>query len=148
MQAFDNKVLLGDGRLLWQQCTVRGLFDEAGRITEFQAVMQDITRRKESEEALRLGEERFRAILDSMVDGVIVLDKGGLRDSLQPGGGEDFPATAWRRCCDQSVQELFAPDDWPKYDDYLARHLGKIRPKSSRSTPFAPTAARCPSTWQ
>src|SRR5580704_19486772 len=26
MQAFDNKLLLGNGRLLWQQCTVRALF--------------------------------------------------------------------------------------------------------------------------
>jgi PAS domain S-box-containing protein len=94
MQAFDNKLLLGQGKLLWQQCTVRGLFDEAGRITEFQAVMQDITRRKESEEALRLGEERFRAILDSMVDGVIVLDKDGGVTLFNPGGGKDFPAPA------------------------------------------------------
>ena len=74
LQAFDNKLLLGDGRLVWQQCTVRALFDDVGELCEFQAVMQDITRRKESEEALRLGEERFRAILDSMVDGVMVLE--------------------------------------------------------------------------
>jgi two-component system, cell cycle sensor histidine kinase and response regulator CckA len=122
MQAFDNKVLLGDGRQLWQLCTARALFDDSGRITEFQAVMQDITRRKESEEALRLGEERFRAILDSMVDGVVVLDKDGCVTLFNPAAERIFqrpPAEVLRR----SVQNLFVPDDWPKYNEYLTRHL-------------------------
>jgi PAS domain S-box-containing protein len=124
IQAFDNKLLLGDGRLLWQQCTARALFDDGGRITEFQAVMQDITRRKESEEALRLGEERFRAILDSMVDGVIVLDKAGCVTLFNPAAGKIFqraPTEVLR----QPVQNLFAPGDWAKYNDYLGRHLGQ-----------------------
>jgi len=128
VQAFDSKLLLGDGKLLWQQCTVRGLFDETGRITEFQAVIQDITRRKESEEALRLGEERFRAILDSMVDGVIVLDKEGGVTLFNPAAERIFQRPA-EQVLAKSVQELFTPDDRPKYDEYLARHLGQNPPK-------------------
>jgi hypothetical protein len=128
VQAFDSKMLMANGRLLWQQCTVRGLFDEAGRITEFQAVMQDITRRKESEEALRLGEERFRAILDSMVDGVIVLDKEGGVTLFNPAAEGIFQRPA-AQVLQKSVQELFAPDDRPKYNDYLGRHLGQNPPK-------------------
>jgi len=124
MQAFDNKLVLASGRLLWQQCTARALFDESGRISEFQAVMQDITRRKESEEALRLGEERLRAILDSMVDGVIVLDKHGRVTLFNPAAERIFqrpPAEVLR----EPVENLFAPGDWAKYHDYLARHLGQ-----------------------
>jgi PAS domain S-box-containing protein len=124
MQAFDNKLVLGSGRRLWQQCTARALFDESGRITEFQAVMQDITRRKESEEALRLGEERFRAILDSMVDGVIVLDKDGCVTLLNPAAERIFQSPP-AEVLHQSVQNLFTPGDWPKYNDYLVRHLGQ-----------------------
>jgi two-component system cell cycle sensor histidine kinase/response regulator CckA len=124
MQAFDNKLVLGSGRLLWQQCTVRALFDESGGITELQAVMQDITRRKESEEALRLGEERLRAILDSMVDGVIVLDQHGRVTLFNPAAERIFqraPAEVLR----EAVENLFAPGDWTKYHDYLAGHLGQ-----------------------
>jgi two-component system, cell cycle sensor histidine kinase and response regulator CckA len=128
VQAFDSKVRQSSGRLLWQQCTVRGLFDEAGRITEFQAVMQDITRRKESEEALRLGEERIRAILDSMVDGVLVLDKEGGVTLFNPAAERIFQRPA-AQVLQKSVLELFAPDDRPKYNDYLARHLGQNPPK-------------------
>jgi PAS domain S-box-containing protein len=124
MQAFDNKLLLGDGRQIWQLCTARALFDQSGRINEFQAVMQDITRRKESEEALRLGEERFRAILDSMVDGVIVLDKDGCVTLFNPAAQRIFQRPH-AEVLHQSVQILFAPGDWPKYNDYLAQHLGQ-----------------------
>jgi PAS domain S-box-containing protein len=128
MQAFDSKMLLGDGRLLWQQCSVRALFDESGQITEFQAVLQDITRRKESEEALRLGEERFRAILDSMVDGVIVLDKEGAVTLFNPAAERIFLRPS-AQVLGRPVQCLFASDDWPKYTDYLTRHLGQNPPK-------------------
>jgi hypothetical protein len=128
MQAFDSKLLLGGGKLLWQQCTVRALFDEGGRIAEFQAVMQDITRRKESEEALRLGEERFRAILDSMVDGVIVLDGEGLATLFNPAAERIFQRPA-RQVLRHSLQGLFPPEEWPKYNDYLAHHLGQNPPK-------------------
>jgi hypothetical protein len=126
--AFDNKLLLEDGRLLWQQCTVRALFDDAAHITEFQAVMQDITRRKESEEALRLGEERFRAILDSMVDGVIVLDEKSGVTLFNPAAERIFQRSH-AQVLHKSVQELFPPEDQAKYGDYLARHLGQNPPK-------------------
>ncbi len=128
MQAFDSKLLLGGGKLLWQQCTVRALFDDRGGIAEFQAVMQDITRRKESEEALRLGEERFRAILDSMVDGVIVLDGEGLATLFNPAAERIFQRPA-AQVLRRSLQTLFSPEDWPKYNDYLSHHLGQNPPK-------------------
>jgi PAS domain S-box-containing protein len=126
--AFDSKLLMPSGRLLWQQCTVRGLFDQAGRVMEFQAVMQDITRRKESEQALRLGEERFRAILDSIVDGVIVLDKDGVVTFFNPAAEKIFQRPGVQ-VLKKSVEELFAPCDRLEYSDYLARHLGENPPK-------------------
>jgi two-component system cell cycle sensor histidine kinase/response regulator CckA len=128
MQSFDSKLRLGGGRILWQQCTVRALFGESGQIAEFQAVMQDITKRKESEEAVRLGEERFRAILDSMVDGVIVLDKDGCITLFNPAAERIFLRSAGQ-VLRQPVQRLFAPDDRTKYSEYLACHLGQNPPK-------------------
>ncbi|HEY3913801.1 MAG TPA: MASE1 domain-containing protein, partial [Verrucomicrobiae bacterium] len=94
VQAYDNKLQLGGGKLVWQQCTIRAMFDERGQITEYQAVIQDITRRKESEEALRLGEERFRAILYSVVDGVVVLDSTGAITLINPAAERVFGCPA------------------------------------------------------
>ena len=147
MQAFDSKMLLGNGRLLWQQCTVRALFDESGQITEFQAVMQDITRRKQSEEALRHGEERFRAILDSMVDGVVVLDKEGSITLFNPAAEKIFKRTS-AETLKHTVQVLSPLADLQKYGNYLSRHLGENhRPRSLKSTRSARTPCPCPSIW-
>ncbi len=128
IQAYDSKILLGNGKLVWQQCTVRALFDDAGQIKEFQGVIQDITRRKESEEALRLGEERFRAILHSVVDGVIVLDTAGAVTLFNPAAERVFGRLA-ADVLNSPFLELLSPEDREKYDDYIERHLGENPPK-------------------
>ena len=127
IQAYDSKILLGNGRLVWQQCTVRALFDDAGQITEFQGVIQDITRRKESEEALRLGEERLRAILHSVVDGVIVLDPTGAVTLFNPAAELVFGRPA-DQVLNRPFRELLSPEDWPKYEEYQI-HLGETPPR-------------------
>jgi two-component system, cell cycle sensor histidine kinase and response regulator CckA len=121
--AFDDKVRLEPTKIMWQHCTVRALFNERGNIIEYQAVIQDITRRKESEEALRLSEERLRAILGSMVDGVIVVDEKGLISWFNPAAEKVF----WRKASevlDKPIKDLLDGDDRQIYDTYLANHLG------------------------
>jgi hypothetical protein len=127
IQAYDTKILLGNGKLVWQQCTVRALFDDAGQIAEFQGVIQDITRRKESEDALRVGEERFRAILHSVADGVIVLDSNGAMTLFNPAAERVFGHLG-AQVLNRPFRELLSSEDWAKYDDYLT-HLGENPPK-------------------
>lgn len=55
--AFDHHVATSDGRSVWQQYTVRRLFSESGSTLEFQAVIQDITHHKQSEETLQQAKE-------------------------------------------------------------------------------------------
>jgi PAS domain S-box-containing protein len=123
IQSFDNKIFVGDDDYVWQQCTVRAMFDELGQITEFQAVMQDITRRKQSEEAIRRGEERLQAILNSMPDGVIVLDERGLVTLFNPAAEKIFQRKS-AHAQDRPIEELFAPSDQPNYEEYLSRNNG------------------------
>ena len=77
--SFDDKLLLADGKLVWHQCTIHGLFDEQGRPQEFQSVVHDITARKQLEETLREREEFFRLISENMTDMIAVLDRDGKR---------------------------------------------------------------------
>src|SRR5882724_12389752 len=50
--SFDYRVSAREGKLVWQQHTVRRLFDGNGGTLEFQAVVQDITQRKRVEDDL------------------------------------------------------------------------------------------------
>ena len=59
--SFDGRVVRSDGEVVWQLCTVRRLVDEEGGGHEFQAVIQDITRRRQIEEQLRQA-QRMEAI--------------------------------------------------------------------------------------
>lgn len=53
----------------------RVIFDQSGRVIEYQSVGRDITEQLQTEENLRLSERRFRTILDSNADGIIIIDE-------------------------------------------------------------------------
>ncbi len=48
----EVRIKLYSKLILWNQWTIRGIFDEEGKLTEFQCVGQDITDRKQAEEEL------------------------------------------------------------------------------------------------
>ncbi len=56
----EYRVLIG-GEIRWQQWTDRGVFDEQGRLAEFQSVGRDITKQRKTEEALVLAKETAEA---------------------------------------------------------------------------------------
>jgi two-component system cell cycle sensor histidine kinase/response regulator CckA len=118
IRMYDNKVVVGPGQFIWQQCSVRALFDEEEQILEFQAVVQDITLRKQSEEALRTGEERLQSILHSMPDGVVVLNESGQVTLFNPAAEKIFQRKAIQ-VLDHPLDELFAEADRQKYAQYL-----------------------------
>jgi PAS domain S-box-containing protein len=55
-----------DGKLFWEKALITSLKDEAGRITHFLAVKEDITQRKQAEDALQQERVFTNAVLDSV----------------------------------------------------------------------------------
>ena len=66
--SFEHRVAGLDGALIWQQCTVRRLFRADGQTLEFQAVIQDITHRKQTEQTLRTSERKYRSLVANIPD--------------------------------------------------------------------------------
>ena len=62
----EYRLQLAGGGLRWIQATGRARFDDNHAPTRFSGTVQDITPRKNAEEELRLTNERFRLLADSM----------------------------------------------------------------------------------
>lgn len=66
--SFDHRQRAPDGQMVWYQYRIRRLFSDKGDTLEFQAVIQDVTHSKQSEQALRASEEKYRSLIDHIPD--------------------------------------------------------------------------------
>jgi PAS domain S-box-containing protein len=82
--SFDHRLSSPDDCVVWHQYRVRRLFQKKDDTREFQAVIQDITQRKQSELALRASEEKYRSLIDHIPDVVWTADSN--RDLLYISG--------------------------------------------------------------
>jgi len=70
----EHRAMISSGEVRWMQWTNRGIFDDQGRLVEFQATGRDITERKAAEDALRRSETNYRAIFNAVNDVLFVHD--------------------------------------------------------------------------
>jgi len=71
----EKRYLRKDGSTIWAAFTLVLERDAAGKPLYEIAVFDDITARRDAEEALRRERERFRAVVDSANEGILVYDK-------------------------------------------------------------------------
>ncbi|RPJ52492.1 MAG: PAS domain S-box protein, partial [Methanobacteriota archaeon] len=71
----EHRIVMPDGEIRWQQWTDRAFFDRSGRIVEYQSVGRDVTDRKHAEEEIQRSYQRLSDILESLPDGIFVIDK-------------------------------------------------------------------------
>ena len=70
----EHKVILPDGSIGWHHWTDHVILDDAGNVVELQGIGRDITERKRFEKALSASEEKYRQIVDTMMEGIWVVD--------------------------------------------------------------------------
>ncbi len=79
----EHRVFRVDGTFGWTSSRAIPILDEEGEIVEWLGTASDFTRRKKAEEALRNSEEKYRTVLSSMDEGLmiaeVIFDETGYR---------------------------------------------------------------------
>ena len=70
----DYRMLTRDGRTIWVRDEAVLLRDDSGKPWLWQGVLLDITEMKQTEEALRESEERFRSAFEDAATGIALID--------------------------------------------------------------------------
>jgi len=65
-----------NGELYWERFYISPIIDDQGTITHFIGVIEDITLRKQAEEALQKSEERYRKLVETSPNGIILHRNG------------------------------------------------------------------------
>lgn len=80
----------GDGRNRWFDTIETPIVNESGELVSTVGIARDITERKEIEEALRKSESRYRDLLNSQDDGVVIADALETFTYANPAAGRIF----------------------------------------------------------
>jgi PAS domain S-box-containing protein len=90
----EKRLVRRDGAAVWVNLTVSPLWREGDEPREHIAVIEDITKSKQAADALRETERRTRAIVETAMDAVIVMDERGVITEWNPQAERIF---AWTR---------------------------------------------------
>ena len=75
VEGFEEQVVRKDRKKMWVSINARTVRGEDGRTLYYEGTIEDISRRKEMENALRASEQRYRTFMDATADGVFLKDE-------------------------------------------------------------------------
>lgn len=75
--SYEKRYLRDDGQYTWVQLQVSCFRNLKGEVTNFIALVEDISERKKSIEILKSSEEKFRNIFNTSNDGILITDLKG-----------------------------------------------------------------------
>lgn len=113
-----------NGDLYWESATIAPITDEAGKITHYVAVKQDITDQLIREDLLKKSEKKLRDITSSLGEGVYVVDESGAVSFMNP---EAESLLGWTReeLSDKNIHDVIhyrKPDGTPLLLDDCHMH--------------------------
>jgi len=118
----ENRVILPNRDMLWQQWTNRAIFDHKGIIVEYQSVGRDITERMQAEKFLRQSQKNYEKLARNANDAIaIIMGKDG-RHVFVNKRMEEISGYTKSDLLKMSFREVIHPDE-----------LGKINQRYNKS---------------
>ncbi len=77
VEHYEQRNYRKDGSVIWTSTSARAVRDGNGNLLYYEGFIQDITKRKEAEEALQRSERRFRALIENGLDDISLLAADG-----------------------------------------------------------------------
>ncbi|GGF62618.1 hypothetical protein GCM10011332_15600 [Terasakiella brassicae] len=121
-QKHEYRMRKKDGTYLWVLDDMRALTTEAGDYDGLVGYLTDITELKAAEQSLRKSELRHRAIFETVLEGIITIDSGGIVKDLNPAAEKMFGYSK-EMVVGQNVSMLMPEPYASQHDEYLARYL-------------------------
>ena len=111
-----------DGRHVPISLTVSPILDAEGRVVGASAIGRDITNTRSVEAALRSSEERYRSIIDSAMDAILVIDGRGRIEEFNVAAERMF-GFASQDVIGHNVNILMPQPYQGGHDQYIGRYL-------------------------
>jgi two-component system cell cycle sensor histidine kinase/response regulator CckA len=106
----EKRYLRQDGSHVWMEVAAAPVRDSSGAVVNFVTQLQDVTARREVEQALRSSEERFRTLFESSPNGMDIVDRDG-RIVLTNAALEELLGYDKRELSELTFADLTHPDD-------------------------------------
>jgi PAS domain S-box-containing protein len=74
----EHRIIRKDGAVRWVCDTIILFKDATGKLLSYDGVIKDITERKQADEALKISEEKFRAMIEQASEGFTLVDENGI----------------------------------------------------------------------
>lgn len=103
-----------NGDYVWLESVSKPIMED-GELIYIQTNSRDITERRNSEEKLRLSEERFKALFQNSLDVVMIISEAGLLENATPSFGKQlgYEVSDW---VGKPVRELVHPEQVTVFD--------------------------------
>jgi PAS domain S-box-containing protein len=100
-----------DGTRFWANVIITALFEKSGRLRGFAKVTRDVTERRRAEEALKASEERFRLLVQGVLDyAIFMLDPAGRVISWNA-GAERIKGYSAEEIVGEHFSTFYPPED-------------------------------------
>jgi PAS domain S-box-containing protein len=117
-----------DGREVWLEETSKAEFDATGRVLRIKGLTLDITERRRAEADLRDREDRMRAIVNTVQNGIVTIDDKGIIENLNPAAARIFGYTP-KEAIGRNVNMLMSNPFRDAHDSYLKNYVDTGRAK-------------------